>query len=47
MLKSVLSNRGLGLKAKKCPYEGVTIPRRCTEQRHGVSEVPEKGSEYF
>ena len=25
-LKSVLSNRGLGLEAKKCLYEGVIIP---------------------
>ena len=25
-LKSVLSNRGLGIKAKKCPYEGVILP---------------------
>ena len=33
-LKSVLSNKGLGIKAKKCPYE--EYQRRCTEQRHGV-----------
>ena len=25
-LKSVLSNRGLGVKAKKCQYEGVIVP---------------------
>ena len=25
-LKSVLSNRGLGIKAKKCLYEGVFVP---------------------
>ena len=25
-LKSVLSNRGLGIKAKKCLYEGVSVP---------------------
>ena len=25
-LISVLSNRGLGIKAKKCPYEGVIVP---------------------
>ena len=25
-LKSVLSNRGLGIKAKKCPYAGVIVP---------------------
>ena len=35
-LKSVLSNRGLGIKAKKFLHEGVIVPRRCTEQRHGV-----------
>ena len=34
-LKTVLSNRGLGRKAKKCLYEGDTpYQRRCTEQRH-------------
>ena len=26
VLKSVLSNRGLGMKAKKCLYEGVIVP---------------------
>ena len=26
MLKSVLSNRGLGIKAKKCLYKGVIVP---------------------
>ena len=25
-LKSVLSNRGLGIKVKKCLYEGVIVP---------------------
>ena len=25
-LKCVLSNRGLGIKAKKCLYEGVVVP---------------------
>ena len=25
-LKSVLSNRGLGIKGKKCQYEGVIVP---------------------
>ena len=25
-LKSVLSNRGMGIKAKKCLYEGVIVP---------------------
>ena len=41
-LKSVLSNRELGIKTKKCLYEGVIVPTasvRCTEQRHGVCEV--------
>ena len=42
-LKSVLSNRGLGIKAKKCLYEGVIVPTalyeaeawgmRCAERR--------------
>ena len=32
-LKSVLSNRGLGITAKKCPYERVIVPR---EHRNGV-----------
>ena len=36
-LKSVLSNVRLGIKAKKCPYEGVLLyQQRCAEQRHGV-----------
>ena len=26
VLKGVLSNRGLGIKAKKCLYEGVIVP---------------------
>ena len=26
VLKSELSNRGLGIKVKKCPYEGVIVP---------------------
>ena len=26
VLKSVLSNRGLGIKAKKCLYEGIIVP---------------------
>ena len=25
-LQSVLSNRGLGINTKKCPYEGVIVP---------------------
>ena len=35
-LKSVLSNRGLGIKAKKCLYVGVILPTCCTEQMQGV-----------
>ena len=35
-LKSVLSNRGLGIKAKKCLYEGVIVPTALKEQKHGV-----------
>ena len=35
-LKSVLSNRGLGTKAKKCLYEGVIVVTALWEQRHGV-----------
>ena len=27
VLKNVLSNRGLGIKAKKCLYEGVIVPK--------------------
>ena len=30
-LKSVLSNRGLGIRAKKCLCEGVIVPTACTE----------------
>ena len=32
---SVLGNRELGIKAKKCLYEVVIVKRHCTEQRHG------------
>ena len=35
-LKSVVSNRGLGINAMKCLYEGVKYQLRCKEQRHGV-----------
>ena len=36
-LKSVLSNRRMGIKDKKCLYERVIVyQRRCKEQRHGV-----------
>ena len=35
-LKSVLSNRELGKKAKKCLYEGVIAPTALYGARHGV-----------
>ena len=35
-LKSVLSNRGLGIKAKKCIYERVIVPMALYKKRHGV-----------
>ena len=35
-LKSVLSNRGLGIKAKKCLYKGVIVPTALYGQRHVV-----------
>ena len=35
-LKSALSNRGLGIKTKKCLHEGVIVPTALYEQRHGV-----------
>ena len=34
-LKSVLSNRGLGIKANKCLYEGIIVPMALYE-RYGV-----------
>ena len=35
-LKSVLSNRGLGIEANKCYMKEQLYQRRCMEQRHGV-----------
>ena len=35
-MKSMLSNRGLGIKAKKCLYERVIVPTVFSEQRHGL-----------
>ena len=35
VLKSVLSSKGFG-KNRKCLYEGVIVPKRCMEKRHGV-----------
>ena len=37
-LKSVLSNRGLGIKVKKCLYEGVIVPTRVVRSRGMGSE---------
>ena len=34
--KRVLRNRGLGIKAKKCLYEGLIVPMALYKQRHGV-----------
>ena len=35
-LKSLLSNRGLGIKGKKCLYEGKIVPTALYGARHGV-----------
>ena len=35
-LKSVLNNRGLGINANKCLYEGVIVPTVSNKNRHGV-----------
>ena len=35
-LKSVLSNRGLGIKAKKCLYEGVIVPTAWRAEAWGI-----------
>ena len=40
-LKSVLSNRGLGIKAKKCLYEGVIVPTAL----HGAEECGVRSAE--
>ena len=34
--KSVLSNRGLGIKTKKCLYEGVIVPTALYGAEHRV-----------
>ena len=45
-LKSVLSNRGLGMKAKKCLYEGVIVPNGVVRSRGmGYEKCREKESE--
>ena len=36
MLKSVLRNRGLGIKAKKCLYEGVIVPTNGVVRSRGM-----------
>ena len=36
-LKSVLSDRGLGIKAKKCLYEGVIVPTALVFEKFGWS----------
>ena len=41
-LKSVLSNRGLGIKAKKCLYKGVIVVR---SRGMGYEKCSEKESE--
>ena len=38
-LKSVLSNRGLGIKAKKCLYERVIVPTALYEAGAGCTKV--------
>ena len=35
-LKSVLSNSELGIKAKKCLYEGVIVPMECGTEACGM-----------
>ena len=43
VLKSVLSNRGLGIKAKKCPYEGVIVPTAlCGAEAWGMRSAERK-----
>ena len=41
--EGVLSNRGLGIKAMKCLYEGVIVPTALYYQRHGGLKVLRKG----
>ena len=45
----MLSNRGVGIKAKKCLYVGVIAPKALYrgEQRHGVCEVLREGKWIF
>ena len=42
-LKSVLSNRGLGIKAEKCLYEGVIVPTAlCGAEAWGIRSAESK-----
>ena len=45
VLKRVLTNRGLGINAKKFLYEGVIVLTACTDNRHGFEKFPEKESD--
>ena len=40
--KSVLSNRGLGIKAKKCLYEGVIVPTALYGSKAWGMRTPER-----
>ena len=46
VLKSVLSNRGLGIKAKKCLYEGVIVPTALHRAEAWGMRSAEKRKEY-
>ena len=46
-LKSVRSNRGLGIKAEKCLYEGVIVPTALYgAEGMGYEKCREKESEF-
>ena len=42
-LKSVLRNRGPGIKDKKCPYDGVIVPTELYGAQARIIEVPIDG----
>ena len=46
-MKSVLSNRGLGIKAKKCLYEGVIVPTALYEAEAWGMRSAERKKVYF
>ena len=46
-LKSVLSNRGLGIKAKKCLYEGVILYQRLNCKKGRITENHGSGVKYM